>query len=66
MTLVRTLRQEETLLHLKLQGLRPDAIYTVEETGEKYSGALLMYAGLEMTGEARNDGESCKVHLIAE
>ena len=65
-TLVRMRRQEETLLHLKLQGLRSDAIYTVEETGEKYSGALLMYAGLEMTGSAWNDGESCKVHLIAE
>ena len=65
-TLVRTLRQEETLLHLKLQGLRPDAIYTVEETGEKYSGALLMYAGLEMTGNPWDDGESRKVHLIAE
>ncbi len=65
-TLVRMRRQEETLLHLKLQGLLPDVIYTVEGTREKYSGALLMYAGLEMTGNPWNDGESCKVHLIAE
>ena len=65
-TLVRMRKEENTLLHLKLQGLNPDAVYTVEQTGERYSGALLMYAGLEMSDCARNDGESCKLHLVAE
>ena len=65
-TLVRMRRQEETLLRLKLQGLDPDAVYTAEGTGGRCSGALLMYAGLDLTGEAWDDGESCKIHLIAE
>ena len=65
-TLVRMRRQEETLLRLKLQGLDPDAVYTAEGTGGRCSGALLMYAGLDLTGDAWDDGESCKIHLIAE
>ncbi len=65
-TLVRMRKEENTLLHLKLQGLDENTVYTVEETGERYSGALLMYAGLEMTGCAYNDGESLKLHLIAD
>ena len=64
-TIVRMRRQDDTLLHLKLQGLATDVIYTVEETGERFSGALLMFAGLEMTDAAWDDGESCKLHLIA-
>ena len=64
-TLVRVRRQDNVLLHLKLQGLDPDTVYTVEETNECYSGALLMYAGLEMTDCAWDDGESCKLHLTA-
>ncbi len=65
-TLVRKLREDDTLLHLKLQGLDPDKMYTVKGTGERYSGALLMYAGLEMSDAASGDGESCKLHLIAD
>ena len=64
-TVVRMRRQDDVLLHLKLQGLDPERIYTVEETGACYSGALLMYAGLEMTDAPWDDGESCKLHLIA-
>jgi hypothetical protein len=41
-------------------------VYTVEETGERCSGALLMYAGLELTDCPRDDGESCKLHLTAQ
>ena len=65
-TLVRMRREDDKLLHLKLQGLDPDAFYTVEETGERYSGALLMYAGLEMTYRAWDDGESHKIHLVGD
>lgn len=65
-TFVRMRKEEDTILHLKLQGLDPDKYYTVEQTGERCSGALLMYAGLELSGCARNDGESFKVHLTAE
>ena len=65
-TVVRMRKEENTLLHLKLQGLDPDKIYTVEQTGERFSGALLMYAGLELTGWPHEDGESCKLHIIAD
>ncbi len=65
-TVVRMRKEENKLLHLKLQGLDPDTIYTVEETGERYSGALLMYAGLEMSGKPCEDGESRCLHLTAD
>ncbi len=65
-TVVRMRKEENTLLHLKLQGLDPDKIYTVEQTGERFSGALLMYAGLESTGWPHEDGESCKLHITAD
>ena len=63
---MRIREQDNTLFRLKLQGLDADTMYTVEETGERYSGALLMFAGLELTDYARHDGESCKLHLIAD
>lgn len=43
---------------VRLRGLDPDRIYENEITGQRYSGALLMNAGLNLTGMANNDGES--------
>ncbi|MCR5207977.1 MAG: alpha-galactosidase [Eubacterium sp.] len=65
-TLVRIRKEENKIFHLMLEGLAPEAVYTIEGTGESYSGALLMYAGLDLSHCAQNDGESFKLHLIAE
>ncbi|MCR5042214.1 MAG: alpha-galactosidase [Clostridia bacterium] len=51
---------------LKLRGLDADKIYTDEETGKKYSGALLMNAGLNILSRPLESGESFKIHLIEE
>ena len=37
----------------------------VEETGEVYSGAYLMNAGLNFTHRPQGDGLSFRVHLLA-
>ncbi len=43
---------------VKLRGLEPQRYYRNEKTGETYSGALLMNAGLNLTYTANNDGGS--------
>ena len=43
---------------VKLRGLEPQRYYRNEKTGETYSGALLMNAGLNLTYTANNDGDS--------
>lgn len=43
---------------LRLRGLDPDRIYEDEQTGKRYSGALLMNAGLNLTYTANSDGAS--------
>ena len=43
---------------VKLRGLEPQKYYRNEKTGETYSGALLMNAGLNLTYTANNDGDS--------
>ncbi len=50
---------------IRLRGLDPEKIYTDTATGRKYSGALLMNAGLNLTGGWK-DGESRVWHFIAE
>ena len=49
-------------------GLDPEKVYVDEETGRKYSGALLMHAGLDLSqpwpGPA--DGSSVLKHFTAE
>lgn len=51
--------------YIRLRGLDPERIYVDEETGRKYSGALLMNAGLNLTGYSWHDGESRVWHFIA-
>ena len=49
-TYARTLSTIETIeTTLKLKGLEADALYHLQETGQVFSGAELMYAGLTVT-----------------
>ena len=48
---------------LKLKGLDPEKYYEVEDTGEQYSGAYLMNAGLNLTYQHNGDGSSYLIHL---
>ncbi len=48
---------------LKLRGLDPEKYYVDDTTGEVYSGALLMNAGLNLTDYPQNDGDSFKIYL---
>ena len=47
---------------LRLQGLIPDASYTDTQTGEHFSGSLLMQAGLRVP-KLWGDSRSCLIHL---
>ncbi len=53
----------EKVFCLKLKGLDTDKFYQDEETGEIYSGALLMNAGLCLTWTDDNDGTSFKKYF---
>lgn len=48
---------------LKLRGLDPTKYYQEETTGEVYSGALLMNAGIVISNLARGDGNSAVLHF---
>ncbi len=68
-TLVTTvvMRMPETMYFpLRLAGLDPEKRYTDLATGETYSGALLMYAGINLTGRLYLDGQSAVLHFKAE
>ena len=64
-TLVCMRHEEQVLFHLKLQGLDPEKRYQLEGTDEIYSGALLMYAGVDVSERADRDGDSLKLHFTA-
>ena len=53
----------DDLFILKLKGLDPEKIYEIEDTGETYSGAFLMNAGLNLTHRPKGDGVSFLIHL---
>ena len=48
---------------LKLKGLDENKYYRNEADGQVYSGALLMYAGLDMDQYIRSDGQSVLLHF---
>lgn len=50
--------------YLRLRGLDPELTY-IDDAGKRYSGALLMSAGLNLTGNWK-DGESRVFHFKAE
>ena len=62
-TLVTMRREFRQHLIVKLRGLDPDAYYRNEETGEVFSGALLMNAGLVLTHTAEKSGESVIIYF---
>lgn len=51
--------------YIRLRGLDPARIYVDQASGARYSGALLMNAGLNLSG-VWQDGESRVWHFIAE
>lgn len=63
-TVVQIKRAYDEFFILRLKGLDKNKIYEVEETGEEYSGAFLMNAGLNLTHRPCGDGESYLVHII--
>ena len=58
-------KKERRNLFLKLKGLDPKKYYRLEETGEVYSGALLMNAGLSLFSMPNEDGYSKTFSFIA-
>jgi len=52
-------------LYLKLRGLDPEKVYVNAETGARYTGAVLMNAGLNLSYRLK-DGDSYQIHLIEE
>ncbi len=56
-------KQEENNFYLKLKGLDPEKYYVEDESGEVYSGALLMNAGLCLNKYGRMDGDSFKLYF---
>ncbi len=63
------MRRPENVYQLqRLRGLDPDRMYTDEDTGETYSGALLMHAGINLFDGGRDwmqDGSSFTKHFTA-
>lgn len=51
--------------YLKLKGLDPEKYYVDDESGEVYSGALLMNAGLNLSDYPSYDGDSFKIYFRA-
>lgn len=62
-TVVITLEKFADVQFIKLKGLDKNKLYKNEADGEVYSGALLMNAGLNITGKIWRDGESLTLHL---
>ena len=61
------MRRPETAFYLlRVRGLDPNKMYTDTETGEVYSGALLMRAGINLTDKLYDDGESVVKYFVAE
>ncbi len=68
-TRVMMRRPECFFQHKRLVGLDPEKLYTNEETGETYSGAFLMNAGLDLSlrpWPAPKDGDCLVLHFTAQ
>ena len=51
-------------LFVRFRGLDPKITYVLESTGEEYSGAFLMNAGLNLARYPRGTGESFTLHFV--
>ncbi|MCH5197410.1 MAG: alpha-galactosidase [Oscillospiraceae bacterium] len=58
LTVLIKFQKEPQNFFIRLKGLSPDKYYRLEETGEVYSGALLMNAGISLFNMKRSDGYS--------
>lgn len=60
-------RSDNVYLPVRLPGLDPEVLYTDEETGKVYSGALLMHGGLDLSMYdfiGNDDGASIVKHFV--
>ncbi len=64
-TVVNMRKSYDDLFILRLKGLDSKKLYEIEETGDTYSGAFLMNAGLNLTHRQNGDGTSYLIHIIA-
>lgn len=65
LTVLIKFAQRERNFFLRLKGLDPDRYYRLEETGEVYSGSLLMRAGISLFHMPNEDGYSKTFHFVA-
>lgn len=65
-TLVTKFHADKPCFALRLKGLDPAKNYICEESGEVFSGALLMNAGVSLYDCPDGDGESFVLHFRAE
>lgn len=56
-------KPHDNAFFLRLRGLDPDKYYVDDNSGEVYSGALLMNAGISLTNYPNNDGDSFKIYF---
>lgn len=63
LTVVTMLRKNHSPFYLKLRGLDPEKMYRNSITGDVCSGALLMNAGINLTGIAAYEGESAVIYF---
>ena len=56
---------DSKVVDLLLQGLDPETLYRREDTGERMTGAALMYGGLSFP-QAQGNYPAAQVHLTAE
>ena len=64
-TVVQIKSSYDSFFMLRLKGLDPEKIYVEQESGNEYSGAYLMNAGLNLTHISNKDGSSYRYHFIA-
>ncbi len=56
-------KPHDNAFFLRLRGLDPEKYYVDDTSGEVYSGALLMNAGISLTNYSNNDGDSFKIYF---
>ncbi len=62
-TVVNMRKSYDDLFILRFKGLDGGKIYEIEETGEEYSGAYLMNAGINLTYKPNGDGTSYLIYI---
>ena len=63
-TVVNMRQPYDSLFILKAKGLDKNKTYILEDTGEEFSGAFLMNAGINLTHRENGDGSSYVIHIV--